>query len=72
MLRLILNFLEHVKIGFSAISGSVPILIKPLGHCDGIELFSLRFLLWFAETSMDCWWNKALLRVVVALEVHEE
>jgi len=33
MLRLILDFLEHVKIGLSAISGSVPILIKPFGHC---------------------------------------
>jgi len=39
---------------------------------DGIELFSLRFLWWFSEALMDCWWNKALLSFVVALEVHEE
>jgi len=33
MLRLILDLLEHVRVSFFAISGSVPILIKPLGHC---------------------------------------
>jgi len=33
MLRLILDLLEHVEVSFSAISGSVPILIKPLSHC---------------------------------------
>ena len=32
MLRLILNFLEHVEVSFSAISSNVPILIKPLSH----------------------------------------
>jgi len=32
----------------------------------------LRFLWWFAEASMGCRWSKTLLRVVVALEVHEE
>jgi len=33
MLRLILDLLEHVEVNFSAISGSVPIFIKPLSHC---------------------------------------
>jgi len=30
------------------------------------------FVVEVAEASMDCWWNKALLRVVAALEVHEK
>jgi len=39
---------------------------------DGLSSSSLRFEVEFAEASMDCVWNKALLRVVVALEVHEK
>ena len=39
----------------------------------GLQLMALsssllQFLWWFAEASMDCRWNKALLRVVVALD----
>jgi len=39
---------------------------------DGIELFSLRFLWWFWRKLQWIEVDKALLRVVAALEVHEE
>jgi len=39
---------------------------------DDIELFSFMVFGWFVEALMGCRWIKALLGVVVALEVHEE
>ena len=39
---------------------------------DGIELLSFMVFVGFAEALMGCRWIKALLGVVVALEVHEE
>ena len=48
MLRLILDLLENVKVSFSAISGSVPIFIKPLSHgpCSWANMSWCLALLW--------------------------